>query len=650
MHIRTWIIFVIGTAAVFVGAPIAPVFAATSQLTAVHVYTANTVWVKPANLNHIIVKVWGGGGGGFCGYVYGGGAGGGGGGYAVGTVNNVLLPDSVRVTVGSGGGKCRLYSNYYPDTSGGESSFGSIIGATGGAPADSFWGGIGGVGYGGHLNLSGSKAINNSSSLVYANECMHDGSCWTGSGPVGSPGGSAGTGHGIGGYFSGSPGQIPGGGGAGGGPLFDGGPGARGQVIVYEYENTVKVNGTCSPAHYTCTAGTSIQNVNGSASWTWKCTGANGGSAATCSETKSACTLPWGGTTPSGTSVTSYRTLSVTSPLTCSSAFQSKTRTCDNGTLSWGYTKGSCTVNHPPVIHFPSSNKTITLGQSVTYSSSATDADGNMNNLALNWRNPDGSYNWSRGQSSYQATVSSGPYFHYAPARSRGLYSISFTPTSLGTYKIYSVAHDPVGWVYSSSSSYLKVVPKPIATITVAPSTIYSGQSTQISWSSTNATSCVSTGGFSTGGRTAGSVSSGPLTTQTQYQVYCYGAGGSSARAYSDTQSVTVLVPAGTLIAYPSRVEEGTPTPIKFTWTLNNVKKGVNTCSINKRATGTSMHVPGRHIAGSYMSLPVTRGRISSEKTLPDTINTQTKYYIECNGKIASPPVIINVVPTFNNF
>ncbi len=48
------------------------------------------------------------------------------------------------------------------------------------------------------------------------------------------------------------------------------------------------INGACGVAHYTCTSGTSTSNVDGVTDWTWTCQGANGGSNASCSESKSA--------------------------------------------------------------------------------------------------------------------------------------------------------------------------------------------------------------------------------------------------------------------------------------------------------------------------------------------------------------------------
>jgi len=48
------------------------------------------------------------------------------------------------------------------------------------------------------------------------------------------------------------------------------------------------INGSCGASHYSCVAGLSANQANGAGSWTWGCTGLNGGSDATpsCSEVK----------------------------------------------------------------------------------------------------------------------------------------------------------------------------------------------------------------------------------------------------------------------------------------------------------------------------------------------------------------------------
>ena len=76
---------------------------------------------------------------------------------------------------------------------------------------------------------------------------------------------------------------------------------ALAQTAVTLDANTVSVptvsvptstNGSCSAIHYSCTAGTSASNVDGSTAWTWSCTGLNGGTTASCSETKLLTTTP----------------------------------------------------------------------------------------------------------------------------------------------------------------------------------------------------------------------------------------------------------------------------------------------------------------------------------------------------------------------
>ncbi len=106
----------------------------------------------------------------------------------------------------------------------------------------------------------------------------------------------------------------------------------------------------------------------------------------------------------------------------------------------------------------------------------------------------------------------------------------------------------------------------PTASLTVAPTALLSGSSSTITWSSTNATSCTASGGWSGTKATSGSQSTGPLTATTTYSLSCTGTGGTSsvaaatvtitstgvnvspttaALASSQTQQFTATVPGG---------------------------------------------------------------------------------------------------------
>jgi hypothetical protein len=96
------------------------------------------------------------------------------------------------------------------------------------------------------------------------------------------------------------------------------------------------------------------------------------------------------------------------------------------------------------------------------------------------------------------------------------------------------------GWGYSLWEFAVYGTPAsgaPTASLSANPTSVTAGQSSTLTWSSTNATSCTGTG-FSTGNLTAGSVTVTPSIT-TNYSVSCTGSGGTA------TASATVGVSSG---------------------------------------------------------------------------------------------------------
>lgn len=130
-------------------------------------------------------------------------------------------------------------------------------------------------------------------------------------------------------------------------------------------------------------------------------------------------------------------------------------------------------------------------------------------------------------------------------ASNSGTYNLTILGLSVGTY-IFDISCTVSAGPSPITDSALVVVsdntpPSVTATITAIPSSITSGQSSTLVWSSTNATTC-SGANFSTGGATGGTTSVSPTITTT-YSVTCTGPSGSATDA--TTVTVTTTPPGG---------------------------------------------------------------------------------------------------------
>jgi len=193
---------------------------------------------------------------------------------------------------------------------------------------------------------------------------------------------------------------------------------------------------------------------------------------------------------------------------------------------------------------------------------------------------------------------------------------------ALGAISMRGIAAD--GSSYSVSCT---LVP-PTATLSANPATINSGDSSTLSWSSTDATSCVAAGGFSTGGNTSGSDSTGPLSATQNYAVTCTGPGG------SDTANATVTVssPPSTvsLDAAPDRVRNGGTT--RVTWSGS----GVNACHIDRNGVNNWQTLPG----GATQTI---------SGFADDVVTERTVYVLTCNTG-ATATKVVNLLPSFEEF
>ena len=113
--------------------------------------------------------------------------------------------------------------------------------------------------------------------------------------------------------------------------------------------------------------------------------------------------------------------------------------------------------------------------------------------------------------------------------------------------------------------------PAPSLTISASPNQIIENQTTSISWSTTDATSCSAVGGWSNKTSAVDSQIVGPLTDTTRYRMTCTGPGGSITRSTTVTVNPmpsTPVAPALTLTSSPNTIEENETSVI--TWNASN--------------------------------------------------------------------------------
>jgi hypothetical protein len=155
----------------------------------------------------------------------------------------------------------------------------------------------------------------------------------------------------------------------------------------------------------------------------------------------------------------------------------------------------------------------------------------------------------------------------------------------------------------------------PVASLSAAATTVGSGATTTLTWSSTNATTCTASGGWTGALASSGTQATAALTTGTSYSLTCSGPGGTSMPA-----TVTVVVvPAAavSLMANPQSVAAGGTSTL--TWTSTNA----TSCSASGGWSGT------QSTSGTQMTGALT---------------TSTSYSLTCTGQGgASTPATVSV-------
>jgi peptidoglycan/xylan/chitin deacetylase (PgdA/CDA1 family) len=220
----------------------------------------------------------------------------------------------------------------------------------------------------------------------------------------------------------------------------------------------------------------------------------------------------WLANVPSSGGVWKQATVSFTIPsgmtkvLVYQLIFNKGTLTIDDISLSGG----STTPPANPTVSISASPSSITAGQSSTLTWSSTNAT---------------SCTASGGWSGTEAVSG----------------TLSVAPTATSTYTLTCTGNGS-SVSQSATVNVSAATPPPAAptvTLSASPTSITSGQSSTLTWSSTNATSCTASGGWTGSKATSGTQSISP-TANTTYTLACTGNGSTVSKSVS----ITVSAPA----------------------------------------------------------------------------------------------------------
>jgi len=156
----------------------------------------------------------------------------------------------------------------------------------------------------------------------------------------------------------------------------------------------------------------------------------------------------------------------------------------------------------------------------------------------------------------------------------------------------YSLTCTGRGGSQTASTTVKVTQPAPTLTFSAAPASIASGGTSQLTWSTTNATSCTASGGWTGTKGTSGTLATSALTANTSYTLACSGASGSISR--TATVTVTSNAPVLTLTASPASVQSGSAS--QLTWSTSNA----TSCAASGSWTGS------KGTSGSQSTGPLT--------------------------------------------
>ena len=281
---------------------------------------------------------------------------------------------------------------------------------------------------------------------------------------------------------------------------------------------------TTAPTTNLCSVGAASAVTTNASAYNWSCTGSNGGATAQCSMTRTttggATALTLSGPASGTVNVASTNFSVSANGSLASNVIVTPSSNSGGGTFTPGTVTLSSSVSTAMFTYTPASAGTKTI--SITNNGGLT----NPRSVSFIANSPavSGTCGSSNGQS-----FSSAPTANLC---SSGTASAVTTNTSNYTWNCAGTN----GGATAQCSAAKTVTPAPTVTFSAAPVSITTGQSSILTWSSTNSSSCTASGGWSGTKAISGTQSVTP-TANTTYLLTCTGAGGTSS-----AQSVTVSV------------------------------------------------------------------------------------------------------------
>ena len=150
---------------------------------------------------------------------------------------------------------------------------------------------------------------------------------------------------------------------------------------------------------------------------------------------------------------------------------------------------------------------------------------------------------------------------------SRNLSGTEGTGALTGSVSYTLTCSGPGGSASQTATVTVNPLPgTPTVSLVANPSSVIAGSASTLTWTSTNATTCTASNGWSGAKATSGTSSTGALTATTTYVLTCSGAGGSASQ--TTTVTVTPPLPTVNLSANPTNVASGNSSTL--TWSTSN--------------------------------------------------------------------------------